>query len=304
MPRPQSRKTTSRRPLKIRALKKLSPAQKSRESTSEKSAGNGEKSQASAGGARLRLQKYLAAAGLGSRRKCEELITGGRVTVNGAAVSELGVTVDAEVDVVAVDGRQLAQQQKSYYRFHKPVGIHCTFRDPFGRPGLDSFVEKLPVRVFAVGRLDADTCGLLLLTNDGDFAQQMLHPSYGVERVYRAAVHGVADEQVCRNLLTEISLDDGPARAVRAAPVRPSARTRAIFGDLPKSQSLIEIVVTEGRKHFVKRLLAAHGYPVQRLCRISFGSFALGKLVPGEIKELSPQEVDSHKRLFNSAPAG
>jgi len=226
-----------------------------------------------------RLQKVLARAGLGSRRACEDLIREGRVTVNGR-VATLGDRVDPRADRVEVDGGRVPlDPELRYLALHKPRGVVTTARDPQGRPDVSRYYPE-GVRVFPVGRLDRDTEGLLLLTNDGELANRLLHPRYGVEREYLAEVEGRPTERALTALRRGVELEDGPARANSVRRVEGSGERGAV-----------RVVMTEGRKREVRRLLAAVGLPVRRLVRVRVGPIRLGRLRPGEVRELEPAEV-------------
>ncbi len=242
--------------------------------------GPGEAGSAPAPGEREeRLQKALAWAGLGSRRACEDLIREGRVTVNGE-VAALGARVDPRVDRVEVDGvRVPLDPELRYFALHKPAGVVTTARDPQGRPDVSRYYPE-GTRVFPVGRLDRETEGLLLLTNDGELANRLMHPRYGVEREYLAEVEGSPSPRALARLTRGIDLEDGPARAG-------SARRVARAG----GRSAVRIVMTEGRKREVRRMLAAIGLPVRRLVRVRVGPIRLGRLGPGELRELGAEEV-------------
>jgi 23S rRNA pseudouridine2605 synthase len=229
--------------------------------------------------ARERLQRALARAGLGSRRSCEELIRDGRVMVNGR-VASLGDRVDPARDRVAVDGvRVNVDPEARYYALHKPAGVVTTMRDARAGARLRDLLPRGP-RVFPVGRLDRDTEGLLLLTNDGELANRLMHPRYGVEREYLAEVEGRPTERHLSRLRRGVRLEDGPASAKRA-------RIVASSGD----RGALRIVLAEGRKREVRRLLAAIGLPVLRLVRVRFGPVRLGRMRPGEVRELTAEEV-------------
>ena len=235
-----------------------------------------------------RVQRALARAGYGSRRSSEELIAAGRVTVNGRVVA-LGDRVDTATDTVTVDGVTLnLDPDVRYYALHKPVGVVTTMSDPQGRPDLRSLLPEGP-RVFPVGRLDRDSEGLLLLTNDGELANRLLHPSFGVEKEYLAEVEGAPSARQLGRVRRGVDLDDGPARAV-------SARAVASSG----GRGAVRIVMAEGRKREVRRLLAAVGLPVTRLIRLRVGPVQLGGLAPGAVRELEPEEV----RALSEAAAG
>jgi pseudouridine synthase len=230
-----------------------------------------------------RLQKALARAGFGSRRSAEELIRARRVTVNGR-VAELGSRVDANSDVVEVDGiRVPVAADLVYLALHKPSGVMTTVKDPEGRPTVMQFVPKDP-RVFPVGRLDFDSSGLLLLTNDGDLANRVAHPRYGVQKTYVAEVIGkdkkLPDRGVARRLIRGIELDDGMAKAI-------DARIQASS----KGKAIVEVVVQEGRNRLVRRMFEALGLDVKNLVRTSIGDVRLGRLKEGDFRNLKPQEI-------------
>jgi 23S rRNA pseudouridine2605 synthase len=226
-----------------------------------------------------RLQRALARAGYGSRRASEELIAGGRVTVNGRT-ARLGDRVDAERDEVRVDGRRISVDPRlRYLAFHKPHGVTTTMRDAHAERDLRRYLPSGP-RVFAVGRLDRDTEGLLLLTNDGLLAHRIAHPSHGVEKEYLAEVEGTVTERHVARLRRGVQLEDGVARAV-------GARSVGRSGD----RGAIRLVMTEGRKREVRRMLDAIGLPVRRLVRTRLGPIRLGKLKPGEVRDLTAEEV-------------
>lgn len=231
----------------------------------------------SAGGERL--QKVLARAGLGSRRQMEALIAAGRVTVNGERVS-LGRRVDPDKDLVEVDGARVPVGARLvYYMLNKPAGVVTSASDPQGRPTVLDLIDP-STRVWPVGRLDIDSEGLLLLTNDGDLTHRLTHPSFEVERAYLAEVRGPVASRTFKLLLAGVELDDGPARA---AGVKEVDRTR--------QSTLLEVVVTEGRNRLVRRLLDHVGHPVTRLVRLRQGPVSLGRLKPGTVRRLSPAEV-------------
>ncbi len=227
-----------------------------------------------------RLQRALARAGHGSRRSSEELIAAGRVTVNGT-VATLGDRVDTYQDVVAVDGVTLnLDPTVRYYALHKPVGVVTTMSDPQGRPDLRTLLPQEGPRVFPVGRLDRDSEGLLLLTNDGELANRLLHPRYGIEKEYLAEVEGRPTDRALQRIRRGVDLEDGPAHAVAA---------RSVGGS--RGRGAVRVVMTEGRKREVRRLLAAVGLPVTRLVRLRVGPVILGRLAPGALRELDADEV-------------
>lgn len=236
-------------------------------------------------GQKIRLQKLLRDAGISSRRKCEELIEAGRVTVAGR-VAKLGDSVDPARESVTLDGKPLsASQTRRLFLFHKPRGVVTTLRDPENRPTVGDYTKALGLRVFPVGRLDFDVCGLLLLTNDGEYANALAHPRYETTRVYLARVEGSFGQHEKARLLEGIELEDGEGKAFAAGGRREDARSAQLVGSCRRGESIVEIEVREGRNHFVKRLLAAAGLPVLRLARVGFGPFKLGNLAPGEIRE-------------------
>jgi 23S rRNA pseudouridine2605 synthase len=235
-----------------------------------------------------RLQRLLARAGYGSRRSCEELIIKGRVTLNGT-VATLGDRADPIEDEVRVDGLEVnLDPNVKYYAFHKPAGVVTTMRDPQGRPDMRAFVPEEGPRIFPVGRLDRDTEGLLLLTNDGDLANALMHPRFGVEKEYLAEVEGVPTPKHVGRLRRGVELEDGHARAN-------SARVAGRSGD----RGAVRLVMTEGRKREVRRLLAAIGLPVTRLVRVRVGAVRLGGLAPGEVRELTHDEVIALRHLVD-----
>ena len=235
-----------------------------------------------------RLQRLLARAGYGSRRASEQLIVEGRVTVNGT-VAILGDRADPEQDDVEVDGLSVnLDPNVRYYALHKPVGVVTTMRDPQGREDVRGYLPPDGPRVFPVGRLDRDTEGLLLLTNDGELANALMHPRFGVEKEYLAEVDGVPTAKHLGRLRRGVQLDDGDARAKRA-------RAAGRAGE----RGAIRLVMTEGRKREVRRLLAAVGLPVVRLVRVRVGPVRLGDLPPGERRELTHEEVVALRRVVD-----
>jgi 23S rRNA pseudouridine2605 synthase len=231
----------------------------------------------------VRLQKVLAQAGLGSRRACEQLIAEGRVEVDGRVVTEQGVRVDPGRQVIRVDGSRIVTAPGLVHlALNKPVGVVSTMTDPQGRPCLGDYVGDRRDRLFHVGRLDADTEGLILLTNDGELAHRLAHPRYQVAKTYLAEVSGPIARDVGRRLRAGVDLEDGPARADSFRVVG-STRNRV----------LVELVVHEGRNRIVRRLLAAVGHPAQRLVRTRIGPVALGSLRPGKLRALSRDELSS-----------
>jgi 23S rRNA pseudouridine2605 synthase len=223
----------------------------------------------------MRLNAFLARAGVASRRAADELVKAGRVRVNGEP-GELSTVVGAH-DVVEVDGRRVRPQRLAYVLLHKPAGVVTTARDPQRRPTVVQLVDPDP-RVVPVGRLDADTTGALLLTNDGPLAHRLAHPRYGVEKTYVADVEGDPGPASLRRLREGVELEDG-----RTAPAR-ARRLR---------RGRVELVLHEGRKRQVKRMLEAVGHPVRRLHRPEYAGLTLDGLAPGEWRELTRDEVES-----------
>lgn len=229
----------------------------------------------------VRLQKLLAQSGVASRRKCEELMLAGAVDVDGEIVTRLGTKVDPRVAVIHVEGKRLPPiSEHVYLALNKPRGVVSTMSDPEGRRTLSDLVTDHPARLFHVGRLDTDTDGLLLLTNDGEFAHRMAHPSYGMAKTYVAEVPGPVTKQTVRRVLDGVTLEDGPV-AVDAFTVVSAHRDKAI----------VELVIHEGRKHIVRRLLDEVGHPVRRLTRTAFGPVQVTGLRPGDLRELTRDEL-------------
>jgi 23S rRNA pseudouridine2605 synthase len=242
----------------------------------------------------VRLQKVLAQAGVASRRAAEELIAAGRVSVDGKVVREMGRRVDPDTAVVHVDGSRIVLgEDKVYLALNKPRGILCTMSDDHGRPCVGDLVVERGMteenfeggsrnRLFHVGRLDADTEGLLLLTNDGELGHRLTHPSYEVAKTYLAEVHGQLPRDLGRRMREGIELEDGPV----------SVSSFKIV-DSHAGRSMVEVVIHEGRKHVVRRLLDEVGFPVQRLVRTAVGDVQLGSQRPGRFRPLNHAEVGS-----------
>jgi len=227
----------------------------------------------------MRLNAYLGRAGVASRRKADELIVAGRVTVNGEP-GQLNTFVSGD-DVVEVDGQRVTKQRLAYVLLHKPAGVVTTARDPRDRPTVVELVDH-EARVVPVGRLDADTTGALLLTNDGGLAHRLAHPRYEVGKVYDVDVEGSPSDDALRQLAEGVELEDGltaPAGVRRLGPSR------------------IELTLHEGRKHQVKRMCEAVGHPVKRLHRSCYGTLTLDGLEPGQWRELAGAEVETLRRL-------
>ena len=229
----------------------------------------------------IRLQKLLAQAGIGSRRACEDLITAGRVMVDEQVVRELGVRVDPSRVVIHVDGlRVQLDESKVYLAINKPVGVVSTMDDEKGRPSLGDYVAQRSERIFHVGRLDIDTEGLLLLTNDGELAHRLQHPSYGVSKTYLAEIRGPVARDVGKRLRAGIELEDGTVAVDSFRIV-----------DSQPGKALVEVVIHEGKHHVVRRLLEAVGHPVLQLVRTDVGPIRLGELRSGKVRSLTPDEV-------------
>jgi pseudouridine synthase len=229
----------------------------------------------------VRLQKVLAEAGVGSRRHCEQLIGEGRVEVDGQVVRRFGARVDPQRQLIRVDGRRIpARADLVYVALNKPAGVLTTMSDNRGRPTIADFLGDRAERLFHVGRLDYDTEGLMLLTNDGELAHRLTHPRYGVLKTYLADVTGPLRRDLARRLASGIELADGIATADR---FRVIERT--------PGRALVEITLHEGRKHIVRRMLAEAGHPVRRLVRTEVGPVRLGSLRPGATRRLSTAEI-------------
>jgi 23S rRNA pseudouridine2605 synthase len=229
----------------------------------------------------IRLQKVLAAAGVGSRRHCEEMIGAGRVEVDGEIVRRFGARVDPQHQVIRVDGRRIpAREDLVYLALNKPAGVLTTMSDTRGRPTIADYLGDRGERLFHVGRLDYDTEGLMLLMNDGELAHRLTHPRYGVLKTYLADVAGPLPRDLGRQLITGVELSDGVASADNFRVVERAG-----------NRALVEITLHEGRKHIVRRMLAESGHPVSRLVRTHVGPVALGSLRPGTTRRLTAREI-------------
>ncbi|KMO80093.1 pseudouridine synthase [Mycolicibacterium chubuense] len=232
----------------------------------------------------VRLQKVLSQAGIASRRVAEKMIRDGRVEVDGVVVTELGTRVDPQASLIRVDGARIAvDDDRVYLAINKPRGMHSTMSDDRGRPCVGDLVEhrvRGNKKLFHVGRLDADTEGLLLLTNDGELAHRLMHPSYEVPKTYLATVMGAVPRGLGKKLRAGVELDDGPVRADDFAVV-----------DTVPGRSLVRVTLHEGRKRIVRRLLAEVGFPVQELVRTDIGEVTLGDQRPGSIRVLTQKEI-------------
>ena len=229
----------------------------------------------------VRLQKLLAQSGVASRRRCEELMLAGLVEVDGEVVTRLGTKVDPRTAVIRVEGKRLPPVSPHVYLvLNKPRGVVSTMSDPEGRRTLSDYVEDRPERLFHVGRLDTDTEGLILLTNDGDFAQRVAHPSYELDKTYVAEVEGQVSKATVRRLLAGVTLEDGPVEvsAAKVVSTRPE-------------RSIVELVIHEGRNRIVRRLLDEVGHPVRRLTRTAIGPVVLHGLRSGQLRDLTREEL-------------
>ncbi len=239
----------------------------------------------------IRLQKVLAAAGLGSRRACETLISEGRVEVDGVLITQLGARVDPRTTVIRVDGTRIdVRDEFVYLALNKPRGVLSAMSDARGRRTVGDLVADRSQRLFHVGRLDADSEGLLLLTNDGEVAHRLMHPSFEIVKVYLATVRGRMGRDARRRLLTGVELEDGPGRVDTVRVV-----------DSTAEHTLVEVALHEGRKHIVRRLLAEVGHPVLRLVRTSIGPVRLGGQRAGGIRSLTAAEVGALRDIIDKA---
>ncbi|OXM16691.1 pseudouridine synthase [Paenibacillus herberti] len=229
-----------------------------------------------------RLQKIIAAAGVASRRKCEELITSGAVEVNGKVVRELGTKADPTTDVIIVKGRRIASEKKIYVMMNKPKGVITSASDPKGRKIVSDFLTGIKERVYPVGRLDYDTEGLLLLTNDGEFANLLTHPSHHVPKTYLATVKGVPHGTALEKLQRGVKLEDG-----MTAPAEVDYHDI----DMDSNSATVSITIYEGRNRQVRRMFDAVGHPVTRLKRIKFGHLGLDNMQRGKFRHLTLSEI-------------
>jgi len=231
-------------------------------------------------GRRVRLQKFLSDAGVASRRHAEELIRAGRVLVNDQVVDELPAFVDPTVDRVVADGVPVRPQRLEYFLVHKPKNVVCTNRDPAWRTRAIDLLPNLPVRLFPVGRLDADSTGLLLMTNDGQLAERLTHPRYGIPKTYRAEVRGRVPPDLPARLLAGVHLAEGKARADQVEVIHAA-----------QDRSALMITLREGRNRQIRRMLARLGYPVRSLKRVQIGPLSLKGLPVGAARRLTAQEL-------------
>jgi len=232
-----------------------------------------------------RLNKFLAHAGVGSRRHCDELIARGRVKIDGARVSDLGTKVDPETQKVTVDDQPVRAERPVYWAVHKPPGYLCTNHDPAGRPLALDLIPHVNQRVYTVGRLDEGSEGLLLLTNDGDLAQALTHPRYGVEKTYQVLVAGKPSRQDLQKLLDGVWLSDGKVQAKNVRRLKPQ-------GD----STWLRVVLAEGKNREIRRMLAKLGHKVMRLKRVSVGPVHLDRLPKGKSRKLSLPEIEALRK--------
>jgi 23S rRNA pseudouridine2605 synthase len=241
-----------------------------------------------------RINKILSEAGLASRRKADELITSGRVMLNGKIIRELGAKAEWGKDSIKLDGREILKPaEKIYLILNKPFGYVCTLNDPQGRPIVTDLLREIPQRVFPVGRLDFDSMGLLLLTNDGDFSFQLTHPKYHMPRTYKITVQGNISEKDINTIKNGIELADGYI----------SASSASLIGRQGE-KSLVRLTIAQGRNRIVRRMIEALGYSVVHLVRIGFGSLELGNLKVGKYRHLKPDEVNELLEMSNKEGKG
>ncbi|HWR08969.1 pseudouridine synthase [Sporomusa sp.] len=235
-----------------------------------------------------RLQKVIAQAGIASRRDAEELITAGRVTVNSKVVTELGTKIEPRKDRVAVDGKPLKAEKYVYILLNKPKGVVTTLEDPRGRKTVADIVAKIPERIYPVGRLDYNTEGLLIMTNDGDVTHALTHPSHEIAKTYLAKVEGFPPEEKLDKLRVGIKLEDG---------VTAPAKINIVDIDREKQLTTLEIVIYEGKNRQIRRMCETIGYPVKNLKRIQYAFLTLEGLHRGQYRQLLASEVEELKRL-------
>lgn len=237
-----------------------------------------------------RLQKVIAEAGIASRRKAEKMIVAGRVKVDGHVVTKLGTKVDTFSNIT-VDDEPIERESLHTYLFYKPRGVVSTAEDDRGRKTVVDYFEDLPYRLYPVGRLDYDTSGLLILTNDGDFANQMMHPRYKVDKTYVAKVEGLITPDSIKKLRNGVVID---------GKLTSRARAKIISRDAKKNTSIVSLTIHEGRYHQVKKMFDAVGHKVQKLSRTTYGTLTLDGLTSGEYRELSHNEVRELLKLINN----
>ena len=237
-----------------------------------------------------RLNKFLARAGVGSRRHCDDLIARGRVAIDGQVVRELGTKIDSEAHEVSVDGQPLHAERAVYWLLNKPRGVLCTNHDPAGRPRALDFVPHVHQRIYTVGRLDEDSEGLLFLTNDGELAQHLMHPRFGVEKTYLVQVAGRPSHEDVQQLLRGVWLSDGHVKARRVRRLKSQG-----------ASTWLEIVLSEGKNREIRRMLARLNHKVLRLKRTAIGPVFLGRLSSGKSRPLSKDELSRLRRAGQRA---
>jgi 23S rRNA pseudouridine2605 synthase len=241
----------------------------------------------------IRLQKFLASAGLGSRRHCEEYIREGRVSVDGEPASDLGVKVDPRKQIIKVDGERIKPQKKRYYLLNKPPGYVCTNSDPMGRPRAIDLVPQDETRLFTVGRLDESSRGLILVTNDGELAHRMAHPRFSIPRHYQVQVAGKPGPEVFKQLREGIRFAEGKFSVSRVNTVRTQGKS-----------TILEIELHQGRNRELRRMLARVGHKVMSLERVTFGPLKLGRLGLGKYRPLRDEELDELRELSGKSKPG
>lgn len=240
----------------------------------------------------IRLNKFMADAGVGSRRYCDQLILRGRVSVNGVKVNELGMKVDPE-HKVSIDGKQLKPQKQVYWVVNKPKGYLCTNFDPGGRPTVLDLIPHVEERVYTVGRLDDDSEGLILLTNDGDLALKLTHPRFGITKTYIVLVAGITTEEELLRMMTGVRLSEGIAKAQRVERIAKQGNA-----------SLLKIVLSEGKNREIRRMLAKLGHKVMELRREAIGPIRIDRLKRGKCRKLSQIELEGLKRMVEHQEVG
>lgn len=240
-----------------------------------------------------RLQKVIAQAGIASRRKAEQLIVDGKVTVNGKVIRELGVKVTPNKDEIEVEGVPIDREEPVYFLMYKPSGVISSVKDDKDRKVVTDYIE-VEQRVFPVGRLDYDTSGLILLTNDGDFANQLMHPKFKVEKVYVAKIKGIPSREMLKQLQTGVVLEDG-----KTAP----AKVKLMSMDKKKQTSIVRLTIHEGRNRQVRRMFEAIGHPVLKLKREEYSFLNLKGMNPGDVRPLKPIEVKHLRELAVTKPS-
>ena len=232
-----------------------------------------------------RLQKFLAKAGVASRRKSEELISRGKVIVNGKVITQMGTKIDPDSDKIIVEGQLIRQAEKKvYYMLYKPCGYVTTLKDPQGRKKVIDLLKEIPYRIYPVGRLDYNTSGLLILTNDGELTNALIHPRHEVEKTYKAMVKGICSKETIVKLQKGIKLSDGPTAPAKVKLIK-----------YYKENTLLELIIHEGRNRQIRRMCKTVGHPVRQLERVKFGHLNLIGLAPGEYRQLTPSEVSNLK---------